>query len=347
MKFTKEKLDAIELHFLLCTERTGSSLLSLMLNLHPSILSPSEEPFALYIYRRYKNKTHWNEKDIINYVDLFYTLAEKNTDLYFSKRDIFIQNLINHRSILSFERLIKLTYLHFIDIKDKSSVTHIIDKQIKYFFHIPEIRNLFPNSKFIVLVRDVRDNIVSKQHRRLNGRSNPLYLSYLWRDTYRNTRYLPSNYKVVRYEDLVCQPKEELQKICDFLKIDFKDSMIQTEGVFTSFLADKEKDVDPKFVAHLKDFHSGLNRKPSESKIGQYKSLNLPVISEINWICQEEITTFGYELKDDFKVPSIIKRIYFSFLAKCYRKWLLAIYREIPLEFKCVIKKSKKRTNRP
>ena len=75
MIFTQEKLDAIELHFILCTERTGSSLLSLMLNLHSSILCPSEEPFALYFWNTYKNKIDWEEKDIINYVNSFFTLA--------------------------------------------------------------------------------------------------------------------------------------------------------------------------------------------------------------------------------------------------------------------------------
>ena len=77
MVYSKEKLDSIPVHFILCTERTGSSLLSLMLNLHPNILSPSEEPFALYFWKKYRNKENWSEDDIVKYVDQFFLLAEK------------------------------------------------------------------------------------------------------------------------------------------------------------------------------------------------------------------------------------------------------------------------------
>jgi len=347
MTFSKEKLDAIELHFILCTERTGSSLLSLMLNLNSTILCPSEEPFALYFWNTYKNKTNWEEKEIINYVNSFFMLAEKNTDLYFSKKNIFIENLLNHKSILNFERIVKLTYLHFIDVKDKSSITHIVDKQIKYFFHIPELRKLFPNSKFVVLVRDVRDNIISKQNRKLNGRSNPLFLSYLWRDTYRNIKHLPTNYTLVKYEDFVSQPRVELEKICTFLSVDFQEKMLETEGVFASFIAQKEEDVNPEFIKHLKDFHSGLDRKPSDSKIGQYEKMNSTEISEVNWICKNELSIFGYQQTEETKVPNLLKRLYYSFLAKCYRKWLLELYRNIPLSIKKLIKKMKIKSNKP
>lgn len=347
MTFSQEKLDAIELHFILCTERTGSSLLSLMLNLHPDILSPSEEPFALYFWSKYKNKTHWEEKDILDYVDTFFLMAEKNTDLYFSKKKVFLQNLLIHKHILNFNRLIKLTYLHFLDVKDKSSITHIVDKQIKYFFHIPELRKLFPEASFIVLVRDVRDNIVSKQNRKMYGRSNPLFLSYLWRDTYRNSKHLADDYLVIKYENFVRQPHVELQKICQHLKIDFQEKMLETEGVFVSFLEQKEKDVDPAFMNHLKNFHSGLILKPSEFKIGQYKQLELPVILEINSICANELRLFGYEDTVEIKAPNRFKQIYYFILAKCYREWLLKIYRRIPLSIKQMIKKWKRKSNKP
>ena len=58
MTWTSDQLDAIQIHFVLCTERTGSSMLSLMLNLNQEVISPSEEQFALYFYKKYKNKFH-------------------------------------------------------------------------------------------------------------------------------------------------------------------------------------------------------------------------------------------------------------------------------------------------
>ena len=54
MNLTRQQIERIPIHFILCTERTGSSLLSLMLNISPKVLSPSEEPFALFLYNKYK-----------------------------------------------------------------------------------------------------------------------------------------------------------------------------------------------------------------------------------------------------------------------------------------------------
>jgi hypothetical protein len=81
--YDAKSLDEISIHFILCTERTGSSLLCLMLNLHPEIISPSEEPFALYLYPNYHKIVTWTDEDIAYYVEDFFLLAEKNMALYF------------------------------------------------------------------------------------------------------------------------------------------------------------------------------------------------------------------------------------------------------------------------
>ena len=347
MNFSAEQLDQIAVHFILCTERTGSSLLALMLNLNDEICCPSEEQFALYLSPRYGNKSSFNETDVEQYVSDFYLIAEKNTDLYFSKRGEFLENLKNHLPILNFERLIKLTYLHFYDIKDKSNIKVIIDKQIKYFFHLPEIKKIFPQAKYSVLIRDVRDNVVSKKNRKLNWLSNPLFLSYLWRDTYRNIQFLNKDYLLLKYENFVSIPKKELERICDFYAISFQEKMLETDGVFKQFLNEKKDDVDAGFLKHLKEFHSGLNSIPSKDKIGQYVSLDPEILKQINWICRDEFKQFEYENYSNQSKPPIITRFYYSILSKCYRKWLLNAYRSVPLIFKLWIKKRRKKFNKP
>lgn len=342
MNFTKEQLDNIPIHFVLCTERTGSSLLSLMLNLNQEILSSSEEHFALYFWDRYKDKSRWTDDEILKYVEDFFQLAEKNTDLYFSKKSIFLQNLKHHKTILNYDCLIKLTYLHFIDTKDKSKITCIIDKQIKYFFHIPEIIKLFPNAKFIILTRDVRDNIVSKSNRKLNWNQHPLFLAYLWKQTYENIDFLkPKGYLLVRYEDFVFDSEKTLKEICSYLNVPFNYEMIETNGVYEQFLEQKTNDVDPQFLNHLKDFHSGLSAKPNIEKIGQYKSkLNASTLNDVEFICGKLLSQFGYELmQNNSKTIPVITRNYYCFLAKCYRAYLLKFYFKIPLTIKLLIKK--------
>jgi hypothetical protein len=49
-------LKNISLNFILSTGRTGSTLLSSMLNMHPEILSVSEEPFAYNLYPKIQKR---------------------------------------------------------------------------------------------------------------------------------------------------------------------------------------------------------------------------------------------------------------------------------------------------
>ncbi|MFM7758760.1 MAG: sulfotransferase family protein [Crocinitomicaceae bacterium] len=338
-------LDDLPIHFILCTERTGSSLLSLMLNLHSNILSPSEEPFAIYFWKKYRNKTSWNEPDIIDYVDSFFLISEKNTNLYFSKKSVFLESLLEHKKILNFERVVKLTYLHFIDIKDKSNVSCIVDKQIKYFFHLELIQRIFPSAKYIILTRDVRDNIVSKSNRKLNWNQHPLFLSALWNDTYNNIEKLDSNKRIiVTYESLISNSELVLKNICHWLEIEYQPKMIETEGVFESLLVEKKNDLSSDFLNRLKHFHSGLSQKPNSNKIGQYKeALDPKIVVEIESICGDNLNNLGYETNSNSFQISQFKRIYFTFLAKCYRRYLLTFYLHIPLWLKLKIKLLRKK----
>ena len=339
MNLSAEYLDNLPVHFVLCTERTGSSLLSLMLNLHSKIICPSEEQFALYFAKKYSQKVNWTDSDIEKYVEEFYLLFEKNSDLYFSDKQTFLNNLKQHREILNYSRLIKLSYLHFIEMKDKSEIEVIVDKQIKYFFHLPALIALFPTAKFIVLTRDVRDNIISKKKRALNWNQHPFFLSYLWSQSYSNIDKLQNkSVLIVKFEDFITHTESTLMKICHFLNQEFQASMLQTEGVFNRLIESKKERLDKQYVEKLKDFHSGLNSVPNTKKIGVYKEMDASELRDIESICGDLLEKFDYELTEKQKNSFSFKKIYFSFLAKCYRAYLLKFYLLLPLSTKVYIK---------
>ena len=111
-----------ETHFLLCTERTGSSLLSLMMNLHSNVVCPSEEPFALFFHRNYKNKTHWTDKELLCFIDEFWLIAEKNLDLFFTSKQKLFDQLVIHKNNLNYKLLCTIIYLQFFEPKPKENI---------------------------------------------------------------------------------------------------------------------------------------------------------------------------------------------------------------------------------
>ena len=348
MKPYIEYIDQIPIHFILCTERTGSSLLCLMLNLHPEIISPSEEPFALYLYPKYNKIIAWTDEDIASYVEDFFLLAEKNMDLYFTQRATFHAELLENKAILTYERIVKISYLNFYDSdqKNKSSLHVIVDKQIKYVYHLTAIQQLFPSAKFLLLVRDVRDNIVSKSIRKLNWNKHPFFLASIWKGAYSRMLAIPENNRlIIKFEDLIQSPESELKKTCSFLSLEFSSSMLTTDGVFENYLDSQKEKLDPAFTEKLLAFHSGIRSPLDSKKIGQYKVfLSQKEQRIIEGQCQHYLETFNYDYSNMKKTGTIRFSMY-QFLAFLYRPFLLMIYLRLPLALKRILKKRKKKRN--
>jgi hypothetical protein len=149
----------------------------------------------------------------------------------------------------------------------------------------------------------------------------------------------PDKRIIITYESLISAPEMVLTKVCKWLEHAYDPKMIATEGVYDDLLEQKKKDLDPNFLRRLKSFHSGLSQKPNSNKIGQYKNvLDSKIINEIESICGENLEKFGYETKNKGVRRSTFKMMYFTLLAKCYRRYLLTVYLNIPLWLKLKIK---------
>jgi len=344
--YDAKSLDEISIHFILCTERTGSSLLCLMLNLHPEIISPSEEPFALYLYPNYHKIVTWKDEDIASYVDDFFLLAEKNMALYFTQRATFHAELLANKAILTYERIVKISYLNYYesDQKNKSSVRVIVDKQIKYVYHLDAIQQLFPSAKFILLTRDVRDNIVSKSIRKLNWNKHPFFLTAIWKGAYSRMLALPENNRlIIKFEDLIRSTETALKKACSFLSLEFSSNMLNTEGVFENYVDSQKEKLDPAFTEKLLAFHAGIRSPLDSKKIGQYKAfLSQRELQIIEGQLQHYLEIFNYELSNK-KKTGLIRFSLYQFLAFLYRPFLLKLYLQLPLGLKLKLKKRRNR----
>jgi hypothetical protein len=109
------------------------------------------------------------------------------------------------------------------------------------------VATTFPDAKFIALIRDVRSSVAS--HIRLveHKSENPLYqyeksaemvaltMSFVrsWRKQvsfiahYQASEFADRFYWL-RYEDLVTRPDLEIERVCDFLGVEFKENMVDT-----------------------------------------------------------------------------------------------------------------------
>ncbi len=116
------------------------------------------------------------------------------------------------------------------------------DKNPSHILHINLLRKIFPEAKFIALVRDYHTQIKSIRGVSLETK-NIASLACRWK--FANSRILalkrknPELVHIIRFEELICQKREELYQICNFLGIEFSEEMISGRlnrlGLFNNY----------------------------------------------------------------------------------------------------------------
>ncbi len=344
-----EKIKTLPIHLILCTERTGSSMLTVILNQSSEILATSEELFALYLYPKYHKKITYTTYEIKELVHDFVYLSEKNLKLSFTNIQTFENNLLKFKDNLPYQTLIRLIYWCFIDIKDKSNLKVIIDKQIKFLYYIDDITKIFPDSKYIILTRDVRDNVLIRKKRNMHVTSDVVYLAGIWNDTYKNVKYLykkidPKKILVIHYEDLISETDKTIQSICNFIGVSYFSEMLNFQDTYQKYIELKRPIIGEEFYQKTLDFHSGILKPISKDKIGLWKNeLNTIQLQKIATICGDTAKHLGYDLYEYGTAKLNLLDIWQLLHAKLRRYWFLKMYLIIPISIKILIKKIRKK----
>lgn len=339
------------LNFILSTGRTGSTLLSSMLNMHPEIISVSEEPFSYNLYPKYKDRVHWDEAAIAEFCHDFYLFSEGKLEPQFGKKEDLVRILTEHKQQLTGELAIKLAYFAFFPNKDKSRVSTIVDKQLIFHHYLQEVSFFYPASKFILLSRDPRDNVVIKQRRAVKKKKRPSLIIFAktWNYEYTTlekklSRISPDRVMRVRYEDLVSSPEEVLRKITAFLKVPYVPELLNYDQRFKEELGRAEL-IGNTVKKHLTMFHEGLTQKVSTDKVGLWKKELSSEDNNIIWtICGRTALREGYEAEGCREVPYLRLRMVGELCRFFYNNVLVpGIYMRLPFRIKYLIKKRKYR----
>jgi len=236
-----KQIGNIPINFVIGKERSGTTLLQVILNGHPNISAPPESRFIMLFHSRYGNIKSWTEKELINFCnDLFKEKAFKrdwNID-----KDSLLKSFITAKDIATYPLLCKIIFYHFSFGKDTKL---FFDKNPIYCNFLPQLGTLFPEAKYIHLVRDYRANIVS--HRRVFMIKRGPDISYRWlkmnMEVENAKSRCPKCFLTIKYENLVSEPEKIMKEFCTFLNIPFDEKMIweHTKNVYPSYKVNNNK----------------------------------------------------------------------------------------------------------
>jgi len=317
-----------QIAFIVGMGRSGTTLLTNMLNSNPEIVACPENEFVIHAYRTFYQKDFNDIKVIDAFIDMFNQNFNRVISIW--KPGNELRNDILQLKDKSFENVCKLTYLNYpFSQKDKKNVRFVIDKNPFYSLHIDTLKIIFPDAKFIVIVRDYRDNIVSRK--KYSDQNIPLHkLAADWNFYYEQISLSLSNsntpYHLIKYEDLASNPTDSLQLLCSYLGVTYSDEMLNFQELSKEMKKQAVHNISREKNEKIQRMHGNLEKKVNTERVNAFvNELKEDEISILDFACEKLALTFGYKKHSpSTPVPIVAKLLYrFSYLKTTIYRILL------------------------
>lgn len=274
---------------LLGMPRSGTKLLRSFLNQHPKINIPHNESYLIHNSIR-KFGESFDFSVLKNRIEYFQFLT---TTKFYGKCkadgfDFTFEDFERLLSVYDWQHVFKLI-LNFYGPKGPHHQFLWGDKSPGTFSQLKYIHQIFPNAYIVHIVRDPRDYCLSAKNawgknvfrsvHRWNLEIN--YYSKLVND-------LGINSINIKYEDLIDSPIQQLEKICEFLNIEYPSGLENLQKTVENIGSTKGK---PTVVKGNKEKY--------------IKAFNPKTISKLEGIGKEGMVSMGYPISYQGKSISL------------------------------------------
>lgn len=214
--------------------------------------------------------------------------------------------------------------------------SHWLEKTPGHVFHIDRIARAIPDSRFVVAVRDPRDILASKKVRRaaiwsdkyreeerayksLIKSYDPVWDALSWKAAARAglaaQQAHPDRVMTIRYEDLVAEPAIVVERLCDFLRLDFEPAMLE---ISSRNLAGERLRQSP-------SSHDGIS---NDSVQRWRKALVLEEVALCQWLVRTDMERLGYARvpvagRHKLATAPLVARSGLEFIRRPYRRFLV------------------------
>lgn len=268
--------------FVIGSQRSGTTLLRLILNAHSKVAIPEEGTFWMPLLRKRRGNLGGNELE--NW--LKYIKKNSQFQLWRMETKEAVER-IRKKGNCSLAEVMSAFYEDYLQMCKKSIWG---DKTPSFFRMVPVLASLFPDARFIYVVRDGRDVYLS--WRKMNpSKNNISIVAVEWIYKLQKAKKALEALDVtrsleIRYEDLVCMPDETLKKICNFLALEYESTMLNYWKTSDRFIG---------------SHHSKLIFRPVSSKsVGKWKrELSQKEVCRFELIAGRALASHGYELSQD------------------------------------------------
>jgi len=281
--------------FIVGPNRSGTTLLRLMLNAHSRIAVPDE-----LVYFRGEmagaTRSDWKHPDLTpsEYRRYVHAFLQRNEEALAPLSVDDLENKICHDA-----PSLRSPYAISLDAwADAHGKPRWGEKTPGNLFYVDVIQDMFPDARFVYMARDPRagvhsmlktsffrsDAVINALNRRKYDRFGLQQLALSAKQ---------GQWTLLRFEDLVREPEQTLTSLCAFLGEDFEPEMLSYHTTSQKYMKQRA----------LSQFNKAATRPVSSKKADSWRTaLSDTQIAEVEWICHHEMDAFGYE-RDGHSLP--------------------------------------------
>ncbi|KPQ01374.1 sulfotransferase [Marinobacter sp. HL-58] len=241
--------------------RSGTTILSLMLDSHPRIAIPYESHFFTEYYRHRESIN-----DELNQPELRQNVVERILNEKYVKGWDYTPSIeaIDLSNCSNLAETIRELYVAYARHHGKDIWG---DKTPSYITNIDVLNNLFPDAKYIHLVRDGRDVALSLMQQWFGPNDFITALNF-WKERIMVGQKMlamlpPDRVFLLKMEDLAEAPEERLHDLCEFLEVDYAPEML------TAFSRKAANKVGNRIDSH----HAGLSGPIDIGNVTKWKKV--------------------------------------------------------------------------
>lgn len=230
-KPTIDQICKLPFFFILGRPRSGTTLLRTLLDVHPNVLIPLENSGMIHLYFKYRNLSQWDTEHLKELLSDFFELnSVKNWNIDREGIKSLCDNTSSRK--LLFHEIIQLLYFNYQSEFAKEEIRCMGDKSPINSLYSAKLSQVFPNARFIHLVRDYRANLASMSKHDIFSPSLTAMLMQ-WKKSVNQIHQLaeifPHRFLLVKYEDLVSNPEGTYETICKFLNIKYSPELLDPD----------------------------------------------------------------------------------------------------------------------
>lgn len=246
--------------FLFGMERSGTTLLSMMVGAHSEIAVPlaTTGMWVDFAARLDEFNGLARREDVVRLVDEI--RAHQRIALWDAVLDR--EALLRDLPVGDYGAIVTRFHAEYARAKGKPYWANI---DIATFENMDVVNGWYADARFLHIVRDGRDVALSHQTMPY-GAGNIAECARAW--AYRTTTNMKmgrilgkDRYMTIRFEDLVLDTRTSLQRICDFLGVAFDEAMLRYADM-----------VEEKIPENRRWLWPSISRPPEGSKVGQWRA---------------------------------------------------------------------------